>query len=490
MRRRKSLTPRLEAMEERALMSTGVIPMQTLSMGNPPPVAYVRELYQAFLNTPNPDTPGLQYWVNNVNSGKSSAWMAQQFESVNPSANLTQCENLANSVFVTSLYGDILGRPGDSGGFTTWVNILNTNSLTLNQAALSFWNSSEHLNELNANTGNIGYYGSTVYNCYTDLLQRNPDAAGLTNWVNGEFMVNLTSDQIATGFANSQEFASHVASMNNSVFIQSLYDNILHRNGTTGDISSWTTSLNSGLSRSSAAVMFWDSKEHYDPAMAMSMPTVVTDHPWTNGYGFYSKVNGSLWDSSGPKATDVQQNSIGDCWFLASISEVAAKNPNAIKTAITDLGPAFEDGQSVEMYKVRLYDGTGTAHYIIVDNMFPFNNGNSISVGDTPSSRALWPALMEKAYEVAAQTHIVISMASVTATLSNSVYDLNNGYADWGLLAVSGHGTSSFEMDTARLNTCINTSTYYVTMSTNETVPAGSWFVPAHEYVAISLRWE
>ena len=59
MRRRKSLTPRLEAMEERTLMSTGVIPMQTLSMGNPPPVAYVRELYQAFLNTPNPDTPGL-----------------------------------------------------------------------------------------------------------------------------------------------------------------------------------------------------------------------------------------------------------------------------------------------------------------------------------------------------------------------------------------------------------------------------------------------
>ena len=125
-----------------------------------------------------------------------------------------------------------------------------------------------------------------------------------------------------------------------------------------------------------------------------------------------------------------------------------------------------------------------------------------ISVGDTPNSRALWPALMEKAYEVATQTHIVISTASMTDTLQNSVYDLNNGYADWGLSAVSGHGTSSFtmdtarltsghgtssfEMDTSRLNTCINTSTYYVTLSTNETVPAGSWFVPSHEYVALA----
>ena len=70
----------------------------------------------------------------------------------------------------------------------------------------------------------------------------------------------------------------------------------------------------------------------------------------------YSPVSGSLFGANGPSYLDVQQGNVGDCWLMASLAEVAARDPSDIRNMFTDLGSATENGSVVELYKVRFFN--------------------------------------------------------------------------------------------------------------------------------------
>src|SRR5581483_784895 len=114
-------------------------------------------------------------------------------------------------------------------------------------------------------------------------------------------------------------------------------------------------------------------------------PTQQTfDHPGASGS--YTVVTGNLFGSNGPSYRDVQQGAVGDCWLLASLAEVAARAPNDIRNMFTYIGTASENGNTVGVYNVRLFDKYGTAHYITVDTELPSGGGTYAH----PAHHVLW----------------------------------------------------------------------------------------------------
>lgn len=122
-----------------------------------------------------------------------------------------------------------------------------------------------------------------------------------------------------------------------------------------------------------------------------------TDHPkgtsdWGPTYS-YRQASGQLF-VGGVEYADVNQGGLGDCYFLASLAEVALKDPNAITSMFIVNGDAT--------YTVRFYQGA-KAQYVTVDSQLP-TDANGYLVFDgmgrqaNSASNELWVELAEKAY--------------------------------------------------------------------------------------------
>ena len=93
---------------------------------------------------------------------------------------------------------------------------------------------------------------------------------------------------------------------------------------------------------------------------------------------------GYLFGAGGPSYTDVYQGGLGDCTLMASLAEVAARQPDIIRNMFIDNG----DGT----YTVRFYD-QGVPDYVTVNTQLPDGGGLYAGV----ENGFLWPALAEKA---------------------------------------------------------------------------------------------
>jgi hypothetical protein len=80
----------------------------------------------------------------------------------------------------------------------------------------------------------------------------------------------------------------------------------------------------------------------------------------------YSNVSGALFGANGPSYLDVQQGAVGDCWLLSSLAEVAARDPQDIRNMFTYAGTTVENGATVGLFNVRLYNN-GTPGSILAD---------------------------------------------------------------------------------------------------------------------------
>jgi hypothetical protein len=123
-------------------------------------------------------------------------------------------------------------------------------------------------------------------------------------------------------------------------------------------------------------------------------PTLTDGTP-----GSYSVVNKGLFTASDPSQTDgtpvftdVFQGGIGDCTLMASLAEVAYRDPSMIQNMFTYDGAYQENGTPVNVWTVTLYNN-GVPDYITVDNELP-NGGNLYANPEND----LWAALFEKAY--------------------------------------------------------------------------------------------
>ena len=178
-----------------------------------------------------------------------------------------------------------------------------------------------------------------------------------------------------------------------------------------------------------------------------------TDHPIaTSSDGKtaydYKPVQGQLFQN-GPSYIDVDQNGVGDCYFLASLAETARKTPDALQNMFIDNGD--------NTWTVRFFHD-GSADYVTVDRSLPTRQMNSDPAvsgtaafagwggnwSDNPNNE-LWVALAEKAYvqlnesgvigqEVAANSYQAIAGGWGKNALHHITgRNITNGHVTWGI---------------------------------------------------------
>lgn len=112
--------------------------------------------------------------------------------------------------------------------------------------------------------------------------------------------------------------------------------------------------------------------------------------PGANGtYTYRSFAGNPLFSEAGPKADDVKQGDIGDCYFLSVLSSVAKANPQAIKQCVVDLGDGTFAVQFTREEKPV---------FIRVDADLASTAPGSPAYAALGAQGSLWVAIIEKAY--------------------------------------------------------------------------------------------
>jgi hypothetical protein len=203
------------------------------------------------------------------------------------------------------------------------------------------------------------------------------------------------------------------------------------------------------------------------------------DHPTASGT--YRQVAGQLF-VNGATYGDIKQGYVGDCYFMASLGEVALKSPGAI----TNMFVVNGDGT----YTVRFYNGSAAA-YVTVDSFLPTNaNGQLIYAGlgkmYNNASNELWTALAEKAY--VQLNEMGWERAGLPGSGQNAYTAISGGYIYAALGHITGQTTVAF--------TLTSNSTSFTTFVTaynqgksigfaSKATPASSSVVGNHAYAVV-----
>ena len=149
-----------------------------------------------------------------------------------------------------------------------------------------------------------------------------------------------------------------------------------------------------------------------------------------------------LFNKGGPSYLDVEQGQVGDCWLLASLAEVAARDPQVIKSMFTYDGTTVDKGATVGLYTVRFYTSSGSAVYVNVDTELPSGGGWYDNLTSDMGTQTLWVALAEKAYVEAN----ALGYVTTGAGGMDSYNALDGGDPAWALEAITGKPASDLSI--------------------------------------------
>jgi hypothetical protein len=211
------------------------------------------------------------------------------------------------------------------------------------------------------------------------------------------------------------------------------------------------------------------------------------DHPDASYSGLtvtYMAASGTLFGANGPQYTDVHQGAVGDCYFVATLGEIALRGPSAIRNMFIVNG----DGT----YTVRFLQN-GVAHYVTVDSQLPTYYGGwflyaNMGGSYNDASNVLWVALAEKAY---VQMNEVgwLRPASWGGGL-NAYSGIEGGYFGDVVHQVENRGCTDYYVNGAADATTLNnawTSGKQVGFASKST-PTSSLIVGDHQYVVVGYN--
>ncbi len=104
------------------------------------------------------------------------------------------------------------------------------------------------------------YSNDQVAAIYERYLQRQPDTAGAQYWVS-VLQSGGTLEEVAEGLTSSQEYYVLQGGTNQG-FITGLYQEVLKRVPSTGELAGWETAMNHGASQSEVSIAFLTSQEY------------------------------------------------------------------------------------------------------------------------------------------------------------------------------------------------------------------------------------
>src|SRR5262245_38896293 len=179
------------------------------------------------------------------------------------------------------------------------------------------------------------------------------------------------------------------------------------------------------------------------------------DHPDASYSGLtvtYQAAAGTLFGASGPQYTDVHQGAVGDCYFVATLGEIALRSPSAIQNMFIVNG----DGT----YTVRFLQN-GVAHYVTVDNQLPTYYGGYFLYANmggfySDSTNVLWVALAEKAYVQMNEAGWLRPAAWGGGT--NAYSGIEGGYFGDAVHQIVNHGCTDYYVNGASDASTLNTA--------------------------------
>ena len=189
-------------------------------------------------------------------------------------------------------------------------------------------------------------------------------------------------------------------------------------------------------------------------------------------------ASAQLFNNGEPSYLDVEQGSQNDCWLMAALAEVAARDPQEIKNMFTYDGTTVDNGATVGIYTVRFFSNNGSAVYVQVDTELPAGGEYYDSVDNDLGTQALWVALAEKAYAVANGLGYVTTFEEC----QDSYAALNYGYVSWALQAITCNPGTSYGIDPTKIATAWGAGDL-IALPTG--TPASSYIVGGHAYAVV-----
>ncbi len=156
----------------------------------------------------------------------------------------------SSETFVRQQYLDFLDRDPESAGLSGWVNALDAG---LPRASLI---------ERFMDSGEFFFKGKFIAQIYLGLLTRDADFSGFRGWLE-VLLTGVSHEQIVEWFLDSAEFTNRFgSSLTNSQFIERMYNNVLLRSTAPGELNFWVEQLTTGqLTRAQVALGILDSDE-------------------------------------------------------------------------------------------------------------------------------------------------------------------------------------------------------------------------------------
>ncbi len=136
-------------------------------------------------------------------------------------------------------------------------DITTGDTIAVNTVERLFFNN----NEVIALDVDAGDNAGTAFRMYQAALDRAPDPNGLAGWIN-YLDFGGTPDQMADMFLGSAEFNARYGGLDNNGFVESLYNNVLGRDGEPTGVAGWVDGLNHGLTRADVLLGFSESLEN------------------------------------------------------------------------------------------------------------------------------------------------------------------------------------------------------------------------------------
>jgi hypothetical protein len=172
---------------------------------------------------------------------------------------------------------------------------------------------------------------------------------------------------------------------------------------------------------------------------------------------------------------------VGDCYFVATLGEIALRSPSAIQNMFIVNG----DGT----YTVRFFQN-GTSHFVTVDTQLPTYYGGYFLYANmggfyNDSSNVLWVALAEKAY-VQMNEAGWLRPASWGGGI-NAYSGVEGGYFGDAAAQIENHGCTDYYVNGASDATTMNyawSSGKQIGFASKGT-PTDSRIVGGHQYVVV-----
>ena len=223
------------------------------------PAGEIFALYDAAFSRV-PDYVGEQFFTE----ARSNGWSLNQLAD----SMLTSPEGkshfgmIDNTTFVQELYRTALHREGEPAGISHWVSALDQ-GLSRAEILVCFALSPENLQGFDGNlllALEHGSHASAVGRLYHGLLDRAPDATGLTHFTQA-MEAGTPLEDIVQVMLDSPEYGDRFPDLSDGAFVDALYDGALGRQAEAEGWQAWTDALGHGASRQSVAVDITQSPE-------------------------------------------------------------------------------------------------------------------------------------------------------------------------------------------------------------------------------------